>query len=120
MMFFTVDAHHALLRGFAYSLEAVPLGSGFHAFSADLLVRQFGLIFSFGLLLAAPVLFCVYLVEVGLAVISRNLPQMNIFMISMPVKIVCGLLLLSLLTPRLAPLFDKIFGSIFHFWQEVL
>ena len=115
-----------MLNAGQFSMQIMRLsGSVFganqhHAFSADLLVRQFGLIFSFGLLLAAPVLFCVYLVEVGLAVISRNLPQMNIFMISMPVKIVCGLLLLSLLTPRLAPLFDKIFGSIFHFWQEVL
>ncbi len=120
VMFFTVDAHHALLRGFAYSLEEVPLGSGFHAFAPDMLVHQFGLIFSYGLLLAAPVFFCVYLVELGLAVISRNLPQMNIFMISMPVKIVCGLLLLSLLMPRLGPLFDKIYGSIFYFWKGVL
>jgi flagellar biosynthetic protein FliR len=120
VMFFTVDAHHALLRGFAYSLEKVPLGSGLHAFAPAALVHQFGLIFSFGLLLAAPVLFCLYLVEIGMAVISRNLPQMNIFMISIPVKIVCGMLLLSLLMTRLGPLFDKIFGSIFQFWEEVL
>lgn len=120
VVFFTVDAHHALLRGFAWSLEKVPLGSGFHAFSPDTLAHQFGLIFSFGLLLAAPVLFCVYLIEIGLAVISRNLPQMNIFMISIPVKIVCGLLLLSLLLSRLGPLFDRIFGSIFYFWSKVL
>ncbi|HEX7640581.1 MAG TPA: flagellar biosynthetic protein FliR [Burkholderiaceae bacterium] len=120
VMFFTMDAHHALLRGFAYSLQEVPLASGFHASSPEALVRAFGLIFSFGLLLAAPVLFCVYLVEIGLAVISRNLPQMNIFMISMPVKIVCGLLLLSIVMPRLGTLFDRIFGSIFRFWSSVL
>ncbi|PRC93899.1 flagellar biosynthetic protein FliR [Solimicrobium silvestre] len=120
VMFFTVDAHHALLRGFAYSLEKVPLGSAMHIVSPGLLVHQFGLIFSFGLLLAAPVLFCVYLIEIGMAVISRNLPQMNIFMISIPVKIICGLILLSILMTRLAPLFNKIFGSIFSFWEGVL
>jgi flagellar biosynthetic protein FliR len=120
VMFFTADAHHALLRGFAYSLEKVPLGSSMHITSVAALVHQFGLIFSFGLLLAAPVLFCVYLIEIGMAVISRNLPQMNIFMISIPVKIMCGMLLLSLLITRLAPIFGKIFGSIFQFWEEVL
>jgi flagellar biosynthetic protein FliR len=120
VMFFTVDAHHALLRGFAYSLEKVPLGSALHVTSPATLVHQFGLIFSYGLLLVAPVVFCVYLIEIGMAVISRNLPQMNIFMVSIPVKIICGLLLLSLLMPHLAPIFDKIFGSIFQFWEEVL
>lgn len=120
VMFFTMDAHHTLLRGFVYSLEKVPLGSGMHLASPSALVHQFGLIFSFGLLLAAPVLFCIYLIEIGMAVISRNLPQMNIFMISIPVKIICGLLLLSLLITRLSPIFNKIFGSIFLFWEEVL
>jgi len=120
VMFFTLDVHHALLRGFAYSLEKVPLGSAMHLVTPGAVVHQFGLIFSFGLLLVAPVLFCVYLVELGMAVISRNLPQMNIFMISIPVKIIVGMLLLSLLVTRLGPLFDKIFGSIFLFWEEVL
>ena len=120
VMFFTLDAHHALLRGFAYSLEKLPLGSSLHALSPASLARQFGAIFSLGLLLAAPVIFCVYLIEIGLAVISRNLPQMNLFMISMPVKIFCGLLLVALLVPRLTPICNKIFASIFHFWEEVL
>jgi flagellar biosynthetic protein FliR len=119
-LFFTTDAHHTLFRGFAYSLEKIPLGTALHDFSPSSLVRQFGLIFTFGLVLAAPVFFCIYLVELGLAVISRNLPQMNVFMIGIPVKIACGLILLSLLSIRMGPVFDKAFASIFRFWQEVL
>ncbi|MBV8636342.1 MAG: flagellar biosynthetic protein FliR [Burkholderiaceae bacterium] len=120
VMFFTIDGHHALLRGFAYSLEKVPLGSGLHNFSVGTLVNQFGLIFSFGLLLASPVMLCVFLLEIGLSVISRSLPQMNIFVISIPVKIICGLVLLTLIMPHMAPLFDKVFASIFRFWEAAL
>lgn len=120
LMFFMVDAHHALLRGFAYSLEKIPLGSGLQATSVAPLARQFGLIFSLGLVFAAPVLLSIFLLEIGLAVISRNLPQMNVLMISPPLKITCGLALLSLLLPQLGPVFSKIFISIFKFWEVVL
>jgi flagellar biosynthetic protein FliR len=120
VMFFTVDAHHALLRGFAYSLERLPLGSAMVSVTPMALAHQFGTIFSLGLLFAAPVMFCIFLIEVGMAVVSRTLPQMNIFMISIPVKIVCGLLLLTLVLPRMSPLFNRIFASIFSSWEEVL
>jgi flagellar biosynthetic protein FliR len=120
MMFFTIDAHHALLRGFAYSLEHLPLGSSMVNISPMVLAHQFGLIFSYGLLFGAPVMFCIFMLEIGMAVVSRTLPQMNIFMISIPIKIVCGLVLLTMVLPRTAPLFNRIFASIFSFWEEVL
>jgi flagellar biosynthetic protein FliR len=74
----------------------------------------------FGLLFAAPVVFCLFLLEIGLAVMSRNLPQMNIFVISIPVKIVAGFLTLGFLARHLDSVFNKIFGSIFAFWEAVL
>ncbi|MBV8464771.1 MAG: flagellar biosynthetic protein FliR [Burkholderiales bacterium] len=120
VLFFTVDAHHALLRGIAYSLERVPLGSGPLHVAPAALAGQFGLVFSFGLLLAAPVMFCIFLIEIGMAVVSRTLPQMNIFMISIPVKIAAGMLLLTLVVTRLGPLFNKVFASIFQFWERAL
>lgn len=120
VLFFTTNAHHMLLRGFAWSLEKVPLGSLSPSVSTATLVHQFGLIFSNGLLLVAPVLFSVFLIDIGLAVISRNLPQFNIFMIGMPVKIIAGLLILIWLMPHMTELFTRIYGSIFEFWQETL
>lgn len=120
LVFFLTDAHHAVLRGFAYSLDKLPLGGGLRTMSVAPLVRQFGLIFSLGLVFAAPVVFCIFLLEVGFAVISRNLPQMNILMITPPLKIVCGLLLLAMLLPLLGPIFSKVFASIFLFWEAVL
>lgn len=120
VLFFTMDAHHALLRGFAWSLERIPLGAPMTLPEPALLVRQFGTVFSFGLLLAAPLLFCLFLVELALAVLSRNLQQMNIFILGAPIKIAVGLVFLALSASHIGTVSKKIFDAIFVFWDGVL
>ena len=111
--FFGMDAHHALLRGLAYSLQQVPPGSGFHRLDLDAVVRQFGLMFSLGIALIIPVMLGLLLVETALAIVSRVLPQMNVFVVSVPVKIVAGLTLFAMTTGGLSPVMQRVYGSIF-------
>lgn len=119
-LFFTMDVHHALLRGFAYSLEKLPLGALIAAPDPAVLGRQFGTIFTLGILLAAPTLFCLFLVEIAISVISRNLQQMNVMLLATPIKIVVGLWVLAYSAGRMGPIAEKIFNSAFLFWEEVL
>ena len=118
-VFFGMDAHHALMRGIAFSLQQVPPGT-LHEVSAEPVIRQFGLMFSLGVALIVPVMLCLLLVEVGLAVVSRVLPQMNVVIVLVPVKIVAGVALLALSAAVLGPAMAKVYGSIFIFWEQVL
>ncbi|WP_137939825.1 flagellar biosynthetic protein FliR [Chitinivorax sp. B] len=120
LAFFVSNLHHTLIRGFAASLEHAPLGQSVLPISPALLIKQIGVMFSQGLALAAPVAFCLLLVELGLAVLSRNIPQLNIFVISMPIKIIAGLAMLSLTIRYLAPAISQIFNSIFTYWDALL
>ncbi len=120
VVFFGLDAHHALLRGIAYSLQQVAPGAGFAALDADAVVRQFGLMFSLGVALIVPVMLCLLLVEVGLAVISRVLPQMNVFIVLIPVKLVAAMAIFALTITVLGPAMSKVYASIFIFWEQVL
>lgn len=119
-LFFSMDAHHALLRGLAYSFEKLPLGSAANVPEPNLLIRQSALVFSLGLTLAAPVMFMLFLLELALAVVSRNLPQMNIFLLSTPIKITVGLCLLAAVSSHLAGTARRVFDAIFVFWEGVL
>lgn len=119
-VFFALDGHHVLLRGLAYSIEHVPLGQGWRALASDAILAQFALMFSLGVALIAPVLLCLLLLEAGLAVVSRMLPQMNVFVLSMPLKTLAGLALLALTLPAFGDPMARIYGSIFTFWQGVL
>lgn len=120
MLFFAMDAHHALLRGFAWSLERIPLGGPAPSFNPALLIKQFGTVFTLGLMLAAPVLFCLFLVELAMAVLSRNLQQMNVFVLSAPVKIGVGLVVMASMAGHIGTVSARIFASIFTFWEAVL
>ena len=120
VLFFSFDAHHAVMRGIAYSLERIPLGGPAPRPDVRALARQFGFVFTLGLVLAAPVLFCLFFVELAMAVLSRNLQQLNVFVLGTPIKIVIGLVLLATLAPQFGQTARRVFDAIFDFWEAVL
>jgi flagellar biosynthetic protein FliR len=120
VVFFALDAHHALLRGVAFSMTEIPPGTSPKMLFADAILRQFGAVFTLALSLAAPVLFMLLLLETGLAALSRLLPQMNVFFVGLPMKIVVGLSVLALSAPALPGVMGRVYASIFAFWGTVL
>lgn len=120
LMFLLADGHHALLRGVAYSLERFPPGR-----MMDLstmlpeVIRQMGDVFGLGLALAAPVMFCILLVEISLSVISRSLPQINVFVVSIPLKVVIGLVALALWQAASGSVMNRIYASIYTGWTNL-
>lgn len=120
VVFFSMDGHHAFLRGIAFSLAQVAPGAGLAALDAQAVIAQFGLMFSLGVALIIPVMLCLLLVEAGLAVVSRVLPQMNVFIVLVPAKLAAGIGLFALTVAAIGPSMSRIFASIFHFWEKVL
>lgn len=120
VLFFALDGHHMLMRGVAYSLERVPPGGLPEQWSLLPFVDQFGAMFLFGLTLVAPVVFALLLVDVGLGVVSRTMPQLNIFTVGIPAKILIGLLVFAGTLTALAPVMARVFGSMFTYWQRLL
>lgn len=120
MAFFLVDGHHMIIRGLAYSFEQIPLGVGLSTINIDVIIKQFGYMFIFAVMAVAPALFSILLLDVGLAVMARTMPQVNIFFVSMPLKILVGLTMVALSMQYISPLLSKVFKSIFNYWDEVL
>ena len=115
--FFLLDGHHALLRGVALSLEAAPPGQ---AWALEPLLpavtRQAGQMFSLGFAMVAPVVFCLTLVELGLGVLSRNMPQMNTLVVGVPIKVVVGLSALGLWAAASGTVMQRAYASTFAMW----
>jgi len=120
VVFFAVDGHHAFLRGIAFSAQQMPPGAVRLHLAPAAVVRQFGAMFSLAVAMAAPVMFTLLLIEAGLAVLSRMLPQMNVYFVALPLKLLVGLATLSFSASTLAPVMRRAFASIFQFWDEVL
>ena len=120
LVFLLADGHHGLLRGFALSAERFPPGGAWELPSAGPLLAQASTLFALGFSLAAPVVLCLFLLELALAVIARNLPQANMLLLGIPVKIVAGLAVLALCLPAMAEAMNRLHASIFTGWGALL
>jgi flagellar biosynthetic protein FliR len=97
LLFLTLNIHHVFIRAIIESYSLIPPGN-WHM-SAGLmkfLVKTTGDIFIIGIKLAAPVMVSLLATSVVLGIMARSFPQMNIFMVSMPLNVGVGLLMLGL------------------------
>ena len=101
MLFIGLGAHQWLFSAIYNSFKSMPVGYTI-AFSPGMIeqiVIITGQIFSIGLSIALPIFGILFITDVLLGFTSKMMPQMNIFMVSLPLKIYLGLLL-SLLFMR--------------------
>ncbi len=120
VLFFSSDAPHGMLRGVVLSIQAYPPGSAWSARSAFVpVVGQVAGLFSLGFAMVAPVVFCLLLVEMGLGVISRSLPQMNMFVMSLPIKVLVGLAALAVWTTASVGLLACTHTAVFKGWEAM-
>lgn len=105
MVFLDFNGHHALIKSLFDSYGLVPIGTA--AFSTSLMndiIRVFGNIFIIGFKISAPFIAAILITDITLGVISKTVPQLNFFVVGLPLKVILGLIVM-LLTFRM-------FGSI--------
>lgn len=120
VVFFTADLHHVLLKGFAYSLELHPLGSQSYRPDPEAVIDQFGMMFIMGTMLAGPVLGILLLIDAGVAIMSRSMPQMNVYFLFLPLKALLCFTMLAWLLPIMSPVIVRTMDSSFTYWQRIL
>ena len=75
--------------------------------------------FTFGLALAAPVMFSLLLADIALAVMARCMPQLNVFVLSFSVKIMLGLIGLAMSVQLSGATLTTLFESTYRVWDGV-
>jgi flagellar biosynthetic protein FliR len=111
LLFLLFNGHHAVLEALADSFRTLPPGA--LRLSPDLLdagIQLSGHLLDLGLRLGAPALAALLLVEVGLGLVARTVPQMNIFIVGFPLKIGLGFLMLAVTLPSMLQLFRQEVG----------
>lgn len=120
LIFFTVDGHLAMLKVLQLSFTRLPIGAGLANLDIGALIAYFGSCFVFGFALVAPVVLCLFLVDIGMAFMSRTMPQMNVFVMSLGLKVLVGWVVLAMVVPFSGGLVRSVFESIFNAWSQVL
>lgn len=86
----SVDGHHMLIDGLYTSFKIVPLDHwiqfGEESF-ASFIVTTFSKMFIVSFQIAIPIVGCLFLVDVALGMVARTVPQLNVFVVGLPIKI---------------------------------
>jgi flagellar biosynthesis protein FliR len=94
VLFMALGIHHWVLLSVHHSFELIPIHVLPHAKGIGLITQRLLLVsasmFSTGLMLAAPLQALLLLVDVSLGYISKLMPQMNVFMVASPLKLMLG------------------------------
>lgn len=96
-IFFALNGHLALLRLVGASLALVPLGQWALPTSLERLGLFMGTIFSMALGFAGTAIAVLFLADLGIAFMSRTVPQMNVLVFGFQVKTILLLVTLPLL-----------------------
>ena len=97
ILFLAIGAHHYFIDSLLRSFEFVPATSfprfapGWSPAAKSLAVVTGGVL-SVGIQLAAPAMIALLLTDLFFGIINRVAPQINVFFLSLPVKMVVGLL----------------------------
>jgi len=94
--FFGVNGHHALIRAMAASYAQIPIGLG-HIDRSLLgaVTGMLGVVFVLGVRLAMPLIVALLVVEVAMGLIARAAPGINLQVVSQPLRILVGLLVIA-------------------------
>lgn len=119
LVFLQIDGHHLFLQALFDTYAYIPIG-GLRI--GDELIKNiilfFGNIFSIGIKLALPIVGSLLITDVIMGIMSRTVPQMNIFMVGMPAKIILGFSVLLVTVPLyiylLNSLIESLFGEIYQ------
>ncbi|CAM3401977.1 MULTISPECIES: flagellar biosynthetic protein FliR [Brevibacillus] len=120
LYFFSIDGHHMLIRGIISSYQIIPVDRMWAPFGSEQVmmtaVKVFSQMFLSAFMIAAPLVVALFLVDVSLGIVAKSVPQFNIFVVGLPLKLLAGFLLLIVLMPAflltLNALFEKMFRGL--------
>ncbi|MGJ4926239.1 flagellar biosynthetic protein FliR [Bradyrhizobium sp. HKCCYLS2038] len=114
-LLFSTDSHHLVIAALSDSYkifapgELVPSGD-----VASLATKAFAAAFKIGLQLSAPFLVFGLVFNIGLGVLARLMPQMQVYFVGAPLSILIGFLIFALVLAAMMGTFLGYFEGVLH------
>lgn len=97
-LFFAVDGHLALIKILIQSEKVIPYGMALLTeTSAQAILTIFTECVILAVKIAFPIIAIEFLVEIGVGILMKIIPQINIFILSIQLKIIVGMIMLMIL-----------------------
>ncbi|MBD7915313.1 fused FliR family export protein/FlhB family type III secretion system protein [Clostridium sp. Sa3CUN1] len=105
VIFFIVDGHHMLIKALIESFITLPMGKGLMYGDMMTIIEIVANYFLIGLKVAIPIVLIIILTDISMGLISRAVPQINVMILGMPVKMLVGIVAVAISLPIILKLF---------------
>lgn len=120
-VFFFTDMHHLVIDNLIQSFSIIPITEmSMHGNTVEGMMILFVEVFKISILLAAPVVLVALVTDCVLGIISRSVPQINVLMLGMPMKILISFFFVLLFMPKLIESIQKVLPDISRYLNEFM
>jgi flagellar biosynthetic protein FliR len=117
LIFLMVDAHHIFLSAMVESYRIIhPLAFHFSGALMGAILDYSRDVFIVAVKVSAPIIAALIFTSVGLGIVARTVPQINIFIVGFPLQIAVGLIFLGLTMPVFLKVLE---GYFFNYSRQI-
>lgn len=120
LFLFAVGGHLKLVQMLVLSFMIIPPGKLAIFSGYTPIIQQCSMMFSYAIMIASPVVMSLLVIDITGAVLTRNMPQISTYFLTLPIKIMLGLIVFGLLLTYVNPAMDFVFASCFHSLNGVM
>jgi flagellar biosynthetic protein FliR len=115
LMFFAINGHLIILKGIVYSFAKISVLEPivFNQAVLEKVTTASGSIFMAGVLIAAPVAVTLFMSNISMGIVSRTMPQFNVFMVGIPLQIMLAFMLIIIMVPMDIEIIRNIIARMF-------
>lgn len=112
LVFFAVNGHHMAVVGLVRTFEVVPAGAAdISLLAGDRFIPFVSALFELAVRVALPVVGALLLTDLGLGLVARTIPQLNILVEGFPVKVTLGIVVMTASLPLLVGFMASTFST---------
>lgn len=112
LIFLSINAHHMFFSALVDSYTILPpLSVHISPQLVGMMMRLAANMFVVAIKVGAPLIAVMLMVSVAMGLVARTVPQIHIFIVAMPLKIVIGLVFMVIVTPYLTAYLIDLFSS---------
>ncbi len=119
----SVNGHHLIIDGIFNSYNFIPIET-FIPFGnqsiANLIIDTFNYMFIIAFQMAIPIVGTLFLVDIALGIIARTVPQLNVFVVGLPLKILVSFFAILIFLAFYITVVENLFHFMFRAMRQLM
>jgi flagellar biosynthetic protein FliR len=122
MIFLTIDGHHLVLIAMKNTFDILPLNGSLPFNGLEAIMKTTSMFIATGIHMALPVMAALVLTDLTLGLLARVAPQVQVYFLGLPVKVVMAMVALgmsfAIIFPNLTVLFKSMAENMILFVEQ--